>query len=73
MADGNEALVLVSVYDWSLPVEATVAWPGHDAPVYDLDTGERVGTCGAGFTAAVADTNTKLYYVGSEYADVVER
>ena len=71
MAAGDEALILVSVYDWSLPVSATVTWAGHDTPVYDLDTGERVGTCGAGFTAEVAEHNTKLYYVGTAYADTV--
>lgn len=71
MAAGDEALILVSVYHWSLPVEATVIWPGRDAPVYDLDTGAQVGTCGEGFTATVDDANTKLYYVGSAYADAV--
>ncbi len=71
MGLGNEALVLVSVYDWALPVEATVSWADHDAPVYDLDTGEQVGTAGS-FTANVAGDNTKVYYVGDRYADRTE-
>ncbi|NLO05604.1 MAG: discoidin domain-containing protein [candidate division WS1 bacterium] len=70
MALGNEALILVSVYDWTLPVEAAVTWAGHDAPVYDLDTGQRVGTAGS-FTATVAGDNTKVYYVGDRYADLI--
>ncbi|MFP3903436.1 MAG: discoidin domain-containing protein [Armatimonadota bacterium] len=71
MGDGDEALILVSVYDWSLPVEATITWTDHDTPVYDLDTGEQVGTCGEGFTANVAGHKTKLYYTGDKYSGAV--
>ncbi|MFO7947220.1 MAG: discoidin domain-containing protein [Armatimonadota bacterium] len=63
MANGDEALILVSVYDWGLPVEVEVSWLEHDAPVFDLDTGAAVGTCD-GFEATVSGHRTKLYYTG---------
>jgi hypothetical protein len=70
MADGEEALILVSCYDYALPVEATVTWDGVAVPVFDAESGQLVGTT-AGFTATVEGANTKLYYAGSEYATVM--